>query len=58
MNTHLAEVLNLYVNDSVWQTELWNTILEHTANLVKCLEYINVIALLDHIACERKTCRT
>ena len=58
MNTHLAEVLYLDVNNGVRQTELRNTIFEHTANLVQSLEYVNVVALLHHIASERKSCRT
>ena len=52
MNTHLAEVLYLNVHDSVRQTELWNTIFQHTADFVESLEDINVITLLHHITSE------
>ena len=50
MNTHLSEVLNLYIDNLVGQTELGDTILQHTTNLVQCLEYVNIVALLNHIA--------
>ena len=34
----------------VGQTELWNTIFQHTANLVESFKYMNFIALLGHVA--------
>ena len=58
MNAHLGEVLNLYVHNLVGQTELGDTILQHTADFVQRLEDIDVVALLHHIASKRQTGRT
>ena len=55
---HLLQILYLYVNDAVWQTELWNTIFQHTANLVQCLEYMYLVALLHHVTGKAQSRRT
>ncbi len=52
MNTHLGEVLDFHIYDLVRQTELGDTILQHTTDLVQSLEHVNVVALLHHIASE------
>ena len=56
--THFLKILNFYIHDGIRQTELWNTIFQYSANLVKCLEYSYVESLLGHIACETQTGRT
>ena len=57
VNTHLGEVVNLHVDNLIWQAELRNTILQHTADLVQSLEDVHIVTLLYHIASERKSGR-
>ena len=58
MNTHLGEVLDLHIHNLIRQTELGDTILQHTTDLVQCFKYINIITLLHHIASEAQSSRT
>ena len=58
VDTHLGKVLNLYVDNFVWQTEFWNTIFQYAANLVQCLKDVDVVALLYHVASEAQSSRT
>ena len=50
LHTHLAQAVNLVVDDAVGQTELGDAILEHATNLVQCLKHSHIIAALDHVA--------
>ena len=49
VDAHLTHDVDLCIDHAVRQTELWNTILQYTTDLVKCLEDCNIVAELDHI---------
>ena len=55
VNTHAAEVVYFDINNLVWQTELRNAIFEYSANLVKSLKDINLVAFFYHVAGEGQT---
>ena len=57
VNTHLGKVLDFHIYNLVRQTELRNTIFQHTTNLMESLKYVDIVALLHHITCKRQTCR-
>ena len=58
LHAHLAEIVYLNIDNLIGQTEFGNTILQHSANFVKCLEYMYVKAVLGHFASETQTGRT
>ena len=58
MYSHLLEIVDLDINDTVGQTEFGDAIFQYTANLVECLEDMHLKTLLCHIAGEAKTGRT
>ena len=58
MNAHFGEIVDFNIHDGVGQTEFGDTIFQHAANLVKRLEYIHVVALLDHVAGKAQSRRT
>ena len=58
MNTHLGEVLDLHVNNLVGQTELGDTIFQHTTDLMEGLKHIHVVTFLHHVTGKRQTGRT
>ena len=49
---HVAKSIDFGFDNAIGQTEFGNTILEHTANVVECLENGNLIAELCHIGSE------
>ena len=53
-----TQTVDLFIDDGVRQTELGNTVLEHTANLVQCLEDMYLVAVLGGIAGKCQTRRT
>ena len=58
VNTHLAKVLDFYVYNLVGQTEFWNTIFQHTTNLMQCFEYSYIISIFSHISGKCQSCRS
>ena len=54
VDTHIAERIDLGFDHAVGQTELWDTILEYTTDVVECLEDGNLVAELCHIGSESK----
>ena len=58
VNTHLSQILDFYIYNLVWQTELGDTVLQHTTDFVQCLKYIYVITFLHHIASKAQSGRT
>ena len=52
---HLAQVFYLHVDNLVGQAEFGYAILQHTANLMKGLEDVDVVAQLGHVACKAQT---
>ena len=59
LNTQLTQSINLSSNDLLlWQTELWDTIYQHSTQLMQSLEYCHLITHLRQIAGTRQSCRT
>ena len=52
---HLLQILYLYINNTVGETELRDTIFQYTTNLMQCLEDMHLIAQLSHIAGETQS---
>ena len=58
LHAKFAKPVNLDVHNSIRQTELRNTVFEHTADFVQRLEDMYFIAVFGSIASESQTCRT
>ena len=54
-HTHLRQVLDFHIHNLVGQTELRNTIFQHTANFVQGLEHGHIISHLGHITRKRQS---
>ena len=55
--THIAKAVQFGLDHTVGQAKFRDAVLEHTANLVQCLEHIHFEAALRHFAGKRKTRR-
>ena len=53
-----TQTVYLDIHDAVGQTELRNTVFEHTAYLMQRLKHMHLVAVLGHIAGKGQACRT
>ena len=58
VDTHLAQTVDLHIDNAVGQTELRNTIFQYTTNLVQGLINSHIVTSFRHVSGKRKSGRT